>query len=514
MNQLSLFGPPLADVETRARNPITLLLDETPSLPPIIRYYDEFDDVTRSIIDPTSASKIRLHVYGVINEFPLTDLTPECAALAKRVFLSVLGQGRHVATARLAFWGANHLSHEDVERIVDAGPYAIAQEWVALRSREMPLTAYAYVKAILRMLCMQSLNGWTPEHEGFLYTGLPNPTVVADAAVRSGEVFLTIEQEAHLVRHLDAVAAQLDSVSEPTESVDYDAGLLLCCYQFAMRPIQIASVKMHHCRIWRDLPDAPPAVHLTFHMAKQRSETARHPLTRRVKREWGIIIRSIYERRTRDGAAAGDRLFDVNSSAEVSRRISNLTYRLLGTKDVGTATDLRHSAAQRLVDAGASHEELAEFMGHSRTDTGLIYYDVSPTQAERVNRALGVSDVYQRVARIAHDRFISAAELAELKEEQQIAAVPHGIPIAGIGGCSSGQAACQFNPVMACYGCNKFLPLQDRSTHEGVLASMREIVMFFENSSKGDSHAPAYMQLRRTISDVQTVIDELTEGIK
>jgi len=42
-----------------------------------------------------------------------------------------------------------------------------------------------------------------------------------------------------------------------------------------------------------------------------------------------------------------------------------------------TATDLRHSAAQRLVDAGASVEEVAEFLGHSYWDTSLIYFNAS-----------------------------------------------------------------------------------------------------------------------------------------
>lgn len=515
MIQLHLFGAISSADEMKVRPQIASFLKCAPALPPVIRYYDEFDDVTRSIDAPQSARVFRVHAYGTSVDYTFDHLPTDCAALVKQAFLFVLGLGRHVATARKTFDGAKLLSPLDVERIIAAGPLEISQEWVTLRARELPLSAYIYVKTILRMLCTLRFNGWSPDHEGLLYTRLPNPTVVADAAVRSGQVFLTIEQESHLVRHLDRIAAQLDSLSQPDDLAVEDAGLLLCSYQFAMRPIQIASVKMSNCRIWSDLPDAAPSVHITFHMAKQRSVTARHPLTRRVKREWGVIIRALHEKRTRrKGATAADRLFDVDSAREVGLRLSKLTAELLGVDSVGTATDLRHSAAQRLVDAGANHEELAEFMGHSRTDTGLIYYDVSPTHAERVNRALGVSDVYQRVARIAHDRFISADELAQLKEEQQIAAVPHGIPIAGIGGCSSGQPTCRFNPVMACYGCQKFLPLHDRTTHEIVLASMREIVVFFEKSSKGDVNSPAYLQLRRTISDVQVVIDELSEDDK
>jgi hypothetical protein len=183
--------------------------------------------------------------------------------------------------------------------------------------------------------------------------------------------------------------------------------------------------------------------------------------------------------------------------------------KLIGSNDRGTPTDLRHTAAQRLVDAGASHEELAEFLGHSHIQTGLVYYATSATHAERVNRALGASDIYRRVAKIAHDRFISSEELTQLKGDQQIAGVPHGVPIAGIGGCSSGQPACPYNPITSCYGCRKFMPLHDKTMHERVLAEMREVVIFFDQSSRGDTRSPAYLQLQRTIAEIQAVIVEL-----
>jgi hypothetical protein len=96
-----------------------------------------------------------------------------------------------------------------------------------------------------------------------------------------------------------------------------------------------------------------------------------------------------------------------------------------------------------------------------------------------------------------------------LKGEQQIAAVLHGIPIAGIGGCQTGQPACPYNPVTSCYGCRKFMPVHDKQLHEKVLADMREIVLFFDGSSRGDIQSPAYLQLQRTIAEIQTVIAEL-----
>jgi len=126
-----------------------------------------------------------------------------------------------------------------------------------------------------------------------------------------------------------------------------------------------------------------------------------------------------------------------------------------------------------------------------------------------VNKALGISEIYQRVARIAHNRFIGPEELAQLKESQQIGGAPHGVPIAGIGGCTSGQAACPYNPILSCYGCRKFMPIHDVQMHSRVLADFRDVARFFHDSSRGDAVSPAYLQLERTIAEVQAVVVEL-----
>lgn len=53
------------------------------------------------------------------------------------------------------------------------------------------------------------------------------------------------------------------------------------------------------------------------------------------------------------------------------------------------------------------------------------------------------------------------------------------------------------------------MPVHDKQLHEKVLADMREIVLFFDGSSRGDIQSPAYLQLQRTIAEIQTVIAEL-----
>ncbi|EIF28019.1 phage integrase family protein [Burkholderia sp. Ch1-1] len=504
-------SPRVADIVLNDGALIAHVVASLPALPPLIRYYDEFDDATRSIGSPDTAAAFELLIYGRTHRLDFERYPAAYGTLVKQLFLYLLGEGLHVVSAFKAASGAMHFSAAETEKLIGAGPHKIAREWTIMRARDLPQDAYRFGKTLLRLLCAHRLCGWAPTYEEFIRSSLPGPASDSHAGVHSGDVFLSVDEEAAIVRYLDEVVAALGTpaVAAATREDICDAGMLLCAYQFAMRPVQIAMLRMRHVRIWHEAAEGMPTVHLTFHMAKQRSDSKRRPLTRRVKREWAPLLVALNAWRQADGASGSARFFNVDSNYEAGARIAALVRKLIGSDDIGTATDLRHTAAQRLVDAGASHEELAEFMGHSNIQTGLVYYATSATHAERVNRALGASDIYRRVARIAHDRFISQEELAHLKGEQQIAGVPHGIPIAGIGGCASGQPACPYNPITSCYGCRKFMPLHDKVMHERVLADMRGVVLFFERSSRGDVRSPAYLQLQRTIAEIQAVIEEL-----
>jgi integrase len=488
---------------------IGMLCAALPALPPVIRYYDDFDDRSRSIHAPVEQLVFDLLINGERVNVDFSRLDGRCALVFKHVFVFILGQDLSVATAALYVSCAHYLTVSDMEAILRAGPTGIGSVWAALRARSMVHHAYLSVKYLLLLLCAHRLFGWSGDYCVYVRTALPLPARDAYAGVRSGDVFLGADEEAAIVRHLDETVTALTSAALVPYEALRDTGMLLCAYQFGMRPIQIAMLVMKNVRIWNDAQDGSPTVHLTFHMAKQRSKTPQRPLTRRVKREWAPVFVALDKWRRGDGATANAHFFDVQSNSEAGARIAALVRKLIGSDDLGSATDLRHTAAQRLVDAGASHEELAEFLGHSHIHTGLVYYATSATHAERVNRALGASDIYRRVAKIAHDRFISPEELTQLKGDQQIAGVPHGVPIAGIGGCTSGQPACPYNPITSCYGCRKFMPLHDKTMHERVLAEMREVVILFDQSSRGDTRSPAYLQLQRTITEIQAVIEEL-----
>lgn len=511
MQQQELFSDCSPDTEI-LRELCRLL----PALPSVLRYYDEFEDEVRSIRNPTALTVFEVSAFGKKFYIDFARLGEECSVIFKHVFSYILAQDLAIISAVGYLSAAQHLKPADVAAMVEAGPTKIGPVWKALRARAFPHGTYVCAKYILQLLCALRLCGWSDEYQMYLKNALPLPAKDKYASVRSGDVFLSVDEEAILVRHLDETVAKLTTFGEGSLNHDeiVDAAMLLCSYQFGMRRVQIAMLSLGNVRIWSEEDSTTKSVHLTFHMAKQRSDTKRKPLLRRVKVEWTPLFVYLKSRLDAGGADASAKFFSTQSTDEVGRRITALVRKLLESDERGTLTDLRHTAAQRLVDAGASHEELAEFMGHCQVNTGLVYFATAASHAERVNRALGASEVYRRVAKIAHDRFISTEELSELKGEQQIAGVPHGIPISGIGGCSSGQPSCPYNPVTSCYGCRRFMPLHNREIHQQVLADMREVVLFFDKGSRGDVRSPAYLQLQRTIAEIQNVIEELETSPK
>jgi integrase len=489
---------------------LKILLQQMPSLPATIRYYDDFDDKLRSISSFNLQKNIVLYINGSTATIDFEQYDRDVEQLAKQLCVYFMAQDLAVSTIYNRLQSLYKVTRNELIQIIAAGPIGIKPLWgELLANKSWNAHTYQALKGFLCLLAKNHLLGWSSSYSEFISKTLPLPGLDKYASVRSGDVFLTVEEEARLVQYFDDFVML---IGQNGTAIDFDrlkrTGMLLCAYQFGMRPIQIASLNLRDVRVWQESgEDLSVSVHLTFHMVKQRTQSAGHPLLRKVKHQWAAIVVALYQRLRSINSESSTRLFAVKSAREASQAIASLATGLVGRKI--SATDLRHTAAQRLVDAGASQDELAEFMGHTDITTGLVYFQTSPNQAERVNRALGISQVYQKVAQIAHDRFISKEEMAGLKGEHQIAGVPHGIPIAGIGGCASGQPACPFNPITSCYGCRKFMPLHELPIHQQVLQDLRGIVVFFNEASRGDANSPAYLQLQRTITNVQSIIAEI-----
>ena len=390
MNRFATSIEPISQ-SAGADDPVDRVIASLPPLPTAIRYYDEFDDTARSIRNPTDTDKFEVWINGTRAHINFGRFKKRSdGTLLKHLFTFLLAQDLSIQGINGYIQALSILTHEEITQIVMAGPTLIGTVWARLRARNLHHLAYPGVKAILRLLCQHRLNGWSNEFRIYLASNLPLPAGDKYASVRTGTAFLSIDEEAAIVRYLDEMASSIATDGAAILPAQLaDACMLLCAFQFAMRPVQIAKLTVRSMRVWKGADDDRPAVHLTFHMAKQKRSATRRPLTRRIKQEWAPLFLALQAARQPKCGNDTDRLFQVASSKEAQERLARLLKSLTGANHV--ATDLRHAAAQRLVDAGANHEELAEFMGHSDVRTGLVYYEASPTQAERVNKALGVA---------------------------------------------------------------------------------------------------------------------------
>lgn len=301
----------------------------------------------------------------------------------------------------MMFGGLKNVQIADIAGFLKIKPQDARLEWDKLRATDLLRSGFGSLKSILRYAARENIGLWNPLYLAFISSSMPEHGRDKFAAARAGDVFISIDEEARLVRW---IAERSIAPSTSTTADLIDTALVICCYQFAMRPKQIGMLRRQDCRVRWEAEGGGVAVHLTFRMIKQKTQTSADiPLIRRVKREWAPLFAELFQREVKKHGS--DFLLGYTDAAAVSARISTLLPGILNVSR--SATDLRHSGAMRHVDAGASAEELAEYMGHSNLETGLVYFDTSASQAERVNKALGISETYVRLARLGKERFIS-----------------------------------------------------------------------------------------------------------
>lgn len=482
-----------------------------PALPSHLRYLDEYEDEWRTIRHPAEHDVWEIRFDTALARLHFSQITDPDVRLLMKHLVTWIIQTRSAATTnkvwdnlrRMASHHGEHWFLEALERPVPSW----RQHWDALwRISEQQEQVHA-AKLYLHFMCEMCLGDFRPGHVGFVRS-LPYKWHDNYLGVISGESLLTANEEAAIITHLDQVADKVSKRSDALSDETLTKACLLCiCYQNGLRPVQIARVALDDLRVYEG-----PTVHILAYRAKKRKASEKTAFICKIKHEWAPMFVE-YQRRRKDGRAwkpsdtgSEAKLFPM-ARATIISAIGDTTEALSGVRR--TATDIRHSAAQRMADAGASLEEVATFLGHSDTDTSLAYFEGSPTQADKLNKALALSPVYRAVHQASLTRMIDKAALLGLPADQQVGGVPHGVPISGIGACDLGQSLCAKNPVLSCYTCRKFLPVAEVGVHQDVLKKLRPIVRFFFDESLGDKDSPAFVQMRVTLEQVQTVINSL-----
>lgn len=479
-----------------------------PPLPPVVRYFDDFSNKTHSIRDLAGMEDVVFLLDGLKSPVDFAAFGPAQQILKHVVvdWLQRLDPHTVIINCRRIRSYASQRGTASLLYLIAASPFDARAHWNTFVLAGVTAEESWSLRAMLHSLCRLNIGHWTAPAASII-RALQSPKVDKYRVVRAGECFLPLDQQAMIVNHIDGVCSALAADPASIDTSDLrDACVLVMSYQYAFRPGQIARIEIADLRLF-----STGAVHVGVPLIKQMDTSKRIRVNRRIKRDWGGLFNELKKRLDagvvqREEGIPPRLLFGL-APAGVSLSITRLTEELTG--EAWSPTDLRHTAAQRLADGGISHAGLTEFMGQTSDRIASVYFDSSPTQAQRINEALAISPIYANVARIAKTKTIDKAMLLGLPSDQQIGAVPHGVPIAGIGGCGLGQSLCLKNPVLSCYTCSRFMPLNEAGIHEEVLAGLRPVVIEFAAASRNNQQSPAFAQLKSTFDAVRRVIEEL-----
>jgi integrase len=477
-----------------------------PALPKIIRYTDINFETSHVINNPDEENvwvitANRNAVSGDFGEAPaylrklLKGFVAE--ALLRPNYSSVTAIRR--LSSAVTPSGQNLLT-----KLILSPPEKIIGVWDAidLIKEGIGVRRLLFFKVVLIYACRAHALHWRPDLINVISRGLHVGDI--DRQSKHSEDLLTLEEEVTVVRFLDDLAKRAENASDQEL---LDGTLLMTCYQHGFRPIQMEMLQWLDYKQF-EVADGTIDVHCRFYKAKQHGGSSERlvPMNRRFKPDWAPIFVE-YSRRNHPQELGKDNYvwpfpYFYSKICEAATR--------LGLKRL-SSYNFRHSFAQRLADAGCTAEEIAEALGQSCTQTAKAYIENSPSQAKLVNEALGISPIYKALVKMHRNGFISQEELREVCQDQQIAGTPHGILLAGIGLCKSGQPNCPYNPVTSCYGCHKFLASTDIDIHMEALKGFREVVKEFEEASHGEQKTPAYRQLKTTCTNIVVVIEQIKQ---
>ncbi|WP_246304592.1 site-specific integrase [Ensifer sesbaniae] len=479
-----------------------------PPLPLVVKYFDDFSNKTHALRNIEEDKPLTLCVDGREWKIDFARFQP-AESVFRHIFVEWLSRLDPTTVVMKVAGVHRYVSRRGIGSLVElitSTPYDARAHWNTYVLADVSADESFALRSTLHSLCRLNIGHWSSPMASII-RGLKSPKVDKYRVVRAGDCFLPLDQQAMLVNHIDDMCARLAANPDAVDGTALrDVCMLVMSYQYAFRAGQIARIELADVRLF-----STGAVHVAVLLIKQKDRSKRIRVTRRIKREWASMFNELVKRRENGAIQPDDgvppRLLFGLTPLGVSDAIMELTEELTG--EAWSPTDLRHTAAQRLADSGISHLGLTEFLGHTSDRIANVYFDTSPAQAQRINEALAISPIYSNIAKIAKTKTIDKAQLLGLPPDQQIGAVPHGIPIAGIGGCNLGQSLCIKNPVLACYTCSRFMPLGEPEIHQEVLESLRPVVTEFAAASRYNQQSPAYAQLKTTLDAVRRVVEAL-----
>ncbi len=199
-----------------------------------MRYYDDFDEKTRSIENYSSLDFCEVVLNGVKVKIDFSRFGEFYDQLAKHLFFYFITEDLRVSTAYNYLISLLNVDRDMIVEILSAGPLGIKPVWAKLfTNQQLTNMSYVGLKAFLGFLAKRNLYGWTPTYLDFIAGTLPTPSRDKYAGVRTGDVFLPVEEEAAIVNYLDElVATSIQDAEKLDDETLRRGGMLLCSYRW------------------------------------------------------------------------------------------------------------------------------------------------------------------------------------------------------------------------------------------------------------------------------------------
>lgn len=417
---------PVRHLTAASEGALANILQALPPLPTQLRYHDSYADKMRTIRDYATSNLVEFQLDGKSESFDLGEFEA-VMPVVKHVLADWVGRfspNTIVIRLRQIRSFIQPADVKSLQELIILHPSDAKRHWNTNVLPRLTALQDTSLRAFLHSLCNLSICDWAPSFHNIV-RALPGRRVDRYRVVRTGECFLSIDHQAQIIEYIEDLCASLLASAKSVNSTELrDVCVLIASFQYGLRPGQIARIQIADVGIFNT-----GAVHIRVIAAKQRDMKKATRVTRRIKRDWSPLFIELHRRR--EGGMfplpteVPERLFFGLNTNGVSAVIKRLTKQITGVS--WTPTENRHTAAQRLVDAGSAHIAVSEFMMHSSTKSANVYFDTSPTQAQRVNEAMAISPIYANVAKVAKTKTIDINALMALSPDQQIGGAPHGV---------------------------------------------------------------------------------------
>ncbi|MBB3946970.1 integrase [Rhizobium skierniewicense] len=381
-----------------------------PKLPKRLSYYDDFACKERIIEDIEGCDTVRIMIGGDVHCCNLQVFGD--AAKTMRVVISEWVRKVKPTTATIQFAGmtafVRECGNDKLKELILLDPLELARCWNFTIKPFVTYEMASAIRSFLHVLASNEIAHWRPCDAVRIRHSIRSPAKDRFAKIRAGASYLRQDEQSRVVNYLDHFSAEVSDTTALAEVIQ--AALLVLGFQHGLRPGQSARLLENEMEFFDD-----GTMHITVPYLKQPRGTVRRVSIRSIKKEWVSIFRELSGRNKRNLTTGGTesrryllRLTPRQVTSETSQALASLAIER-------SATDLRHTAAQRLADNGATAAQIMDFLCQTSGKIAQLYIDASPSQGKIINDALGLSPFHQDLPAKHASRFLTKEELLALQ---------------------------------------------------------------------------------------------------